>query len=266
MRAGRYLIAGLTIAVGAACGGRTESLIPGDAPGDGGTPVVTQDAGEMCNSVEGASGSCVNPGDTCPFFVGAAMCGGLCICQSDLTWSCSISCGGNTVEAGVEDVSVVTAEAAVFDAPTLPGDETGCCLDPGGQDGQNLQYSTVDTVMSPPVAWEYVPPCTFDASYIALHDTGGPVGILDDTGGNPGPNLWTSLLPYTYVPTWKGIEIVPPVHLVAGHSYFIYEGYATASIASGGTIQMSWVYDPMQGRQGPFYKYPYTFRITGVCN
>jgi hypothetical protein len=253
MRGRHAVVAMLAIGVAAACGGKTESLIPGDEPGDGGGPAP--DAGEMCNMVEGASGSCVTPGDTCPFFVGAAGCGGLCECGSDLMWSCSISCAGFTAEAGVEDVSVVPAEAA-----------PPCCLDPGGQDGQNLQFPPVDTCMSPPVAWEYVAPCDFDATYIELHNTGSPVGILGDTDGNPGPNLFSGLVPYSSVPSWNGVAIVPPVHLVGGQTYFIYEGWGTCSIASGGTPQLYWLYDPTQGRVGPYTKSPWTFRITGACN
>jgi hypothetical protein len=264
MRARHVMGAMLAIGVAAACGGRTESLVPSEERGDGGG--AAPDAGETCNMVEGASGSCVNPGDTCPFFIGAAGCGGLCVCGNDLTWSCSISCGGSTEEAGVVDASVVPVEAGFFDASTLPPETSGCCLDPGGQDGQNLQFPPVDTCMSDPVAWEYVAPCDFDADFIALHNSGGPVGILDDTDGNPGPNLWSGLLPSSSFPAWNGLPIDPPVHLLGGHSYFIFEGSGTCSIASGGVVHMSWLYDPVQGRRGPFYKYPWLFRITGTCN
>jgi hypothetical protein len=240
-------------------------MTDGAPQGHGGNP----DGGQTCDGVEPPTGSCASPGDTCPFFVGAEGCGGQCVCQSDTTWSCNIYCSTPAVDAGVAEASVVPAEAAVFDAPPVfdasppPGEL--CCLGPTGQDGQNLEYPPSDGCNSPPVAWEYVPTCDFTATHIELHNSGGPVGILDDTGGNPGPNLWTGLLPATPTPTWTGIDIVPPVHLVGGRTYFIYEGSGTCSIATGGTTQTFWLYDPNMGRIGPLNKFPFTFRITGTC-
>jgi hypothetical protein len=167
------------------------------------------------------------------------------------------------VEASVEPI-----EAAVDDEVVQPAADASCCLDPSGQDGQNLQYAPADTCTDSAfasVAWEYVPACDFDATHIELFDASGPVGILGDTGGNPSPNLWTELLPPGSPHAWNGMDIVPPVHLVGGQTYFIYEGSPACSIATAGATQTFWLYDPQQGRLGPYNKYAFTFRISGTC-
>jgi hypothetical protein len=233
-------------------------------------PEVGPEAAARCTGREQGS-PCV-AGDTCLFsarIIASSEILGGCTCQSDLTWSCEITVGAAPpVDASVApvDASVEPVEAAVEDVVAKPAVDANCCLDPTGQDGQNLQYAPADVCTNTSVAWEYVPPCDFDATRIELYNSSGPVGILGDTGGNPSPNLWTALLPAGTPHAWNGIDIVPPVHLVGGQTYFIYEGSPVCSIATGGVSQTFWLYDPNSGRQGPFNKYPFTFRINGTCS
>jgi hypothetical protein len=159
---------------------------------------------------------------------------------------------GDTVDAESESSA---------DAPQGPL----CC-----KDGQNAINTTDESCWHElDVAWEYIPNCNLLATQIALHDTGGPIAILDSVGTfpavSPGAVLWTGTLPSSTTASWTSVDILPPLPLTAGHSYFIQEGLGTCSIALAGDEWPSFTLGS-SGWVGPSLMFAWASRITGNCN
>jgi hypothetical protein len=135
-------------------------------------------------------------------------------------------------------------------------------------DGENLSYPPVDTYCSavPPLAWEFTPQGDEDAAYIELYGGGGPVALLDSAGQAPGAALWTGTLPGASGPSWSGTAISPPIHLTAGHLYFVSQDSPICSVATSGTGYPYYM-QVASGWSGPYAARPWTFRIqvAGGC-
>jgi hypothetical protein len=219
-----------------------------------------------------AGSTCPTVGATCSIFLGAAGCGGECVCQPDQEWLCEISCSPiitreASTPVGVADASVATPEAApavadagVVDASVLPEDAGMCC-----GDSQNTDFPPSDTCGGASIAWEYIPKCDIPVALIQLHNGGGPVAILDSEGTAPGKLLWSGTLPATSSPAWLSTEVYPPVPLYAGHRYFLFEGEGPCSIAASGDEQPYYAGSPSGTWSGPYMGHAWTARLGAAC-
>jgi hypothetical protein len=232
--------------------------------------------GECPEGMQSGS-TCSSVGATCSIFLGAAGCGGQCVCEPDQQWQCEISCtpiyprdastyvdASYVVEASVAvDAFVATPDASttVVDASVAPMDGGVCC-----GDGQNLDFPPSDSCTGNPLAWEYIPTCDFPVALIELYNAGGPVAILDSDGVAPGKTLWSGTFPSASTAIyWQSAEVFPPVALQAGHRYFLFEGQGPCSIASGGEEQPYYAVNPSGGWDGPYVGHAWTARLGAQC-
>lgn len=84
------------------------------------------------------------------------------------------------------------------------------------------------------IAWKYVPSCSFNVTRLEIHSDKGNVALLDDNNDAPGSTLFQGMLGLPDANGWIGADVVPPIALTAGATYWIAENVSVCSIASMG--------------------------------
>ncbi len=177
-----------------------------------------------------------------------------------------------TSDAGVDassDVGPLDANACIV----TDADPSYAATDPMGacSEGQNTDFPPTTNCGGSSVAWEYVPAHDLDVTRLELVVSGGGVALYDSDGDQPGPMLFSgSFTSGTW--QWRGVDVSPPIHLHACHSYYIEqitppEG-DTCSSATSGTAQRQFNppgFGGSPGWDGPFIWLYWTAHVIGTC-
>jgi hypothetical protein len=119
------------------------------------------------------------------------------------------------------------------------------------------------------IAWKYVPTCGFNVTRIELHSDMGNVALLADSNGFPGATLFQGQLSQPDPEGWIGANVMPPLALTGGQTYWIAENVSLCSIAQQGlgTAQQYYgSFNTLAGPwEGPYMGEAWTARIIGEC-
>jgi hypothetical protein len=134
------------------------------------------------------------------------------------------------------------------------------------EDSQNGGFAPDTNCSGTSLAWAYTPQRDLDVRELELHATGGVARIFDSAAnGRPGKLLFEGNLPTSPTPQFLGAIVNPPLHLTAGHKYFIGKSEGICSIASGGEEQE--YYAGYNGSwDGPWKSHHFTARLYGTCD
>ncbi len=205
-----------------------------------------------------------------------------------LTLACSrseldIDDGDRDGDAGVPFTHDAAADAGAKDAvPDVLGSNacTTTDADPSFgatesldscSEGQNSSSPLDTNCATSSVAWEYVPAHDIDVTRLELDVLGGGVALYDSDGDSPGAKLFEGTFIAGDTPAWRGVDVSPPIHLVACHRYFIQQvtedGGQACSIALAGVAERQ--FNPPgfdgEGWGGPYIWLPWAAHVMGTC-